>query len=97
MAEDQWEPTTILVIGKAEMLRAFHAEHALSDGFIAYLLKRTVRIEEDLMDQLFNSTEKRLARYGRHLDHETRVPKISQQTLAGDDWHDSDSCQLFHK
>ena len=83
------EPATILTIGKDEMLRAFHAEHALSDAFIAYLLGRTVRIEEDLIDQLFNSTEKRLARallrlarYGQHLDHETRIPKVSQQTLA---------------
>jgi CRP/FNR family transcriptional regulator, cyclic AMP receptor protein len=83
------EPTVILMIGKEEMLRALHAEHALSDGFIAYLLGRTVRIEEDLIDQLFNSTEKRLARallrlarYGRHIDQETRIPKVSQQTLA---------------
>jgi CRP/FNR family transcriptional regulator, cyclic AMP receptor protein len=83
------EPTTILMISKEEMLRALHAEHALSDGFIAYLLGRTVRIEEKLIDQLFNSTEKRLARallrlarYGRQQDHETCMPKISQQTLA---------------
>jgi CRP/FNR family transcriptional regulator, cyclic AMP receptor protein len=83
------EPTTILVISKEEILRAFHTQHALSDGFIAYLLARTVRIEEDLIDQLFNSTEKRLARallrlarYGHSQDHETRIPKVSQQMLA---------------
>jgi CRP/FNR family transcriptional regulator, cyclic AMP receptor protein len=83
------EPTTIVTVGKDEMLRAFHTEHALSDAFIAYLLKRTARIEEDLIDQLFNSTEKRLARallrlarYGQHSDREIRIPKVSQQTLA---------------
>jgi CRP/FNR family cyclic AMP-dependent transcriptional regulator len=83
------EPATILLISKEEMVRALHTEHALSDGFIAYLLARTVRIEEDLIDQLFNSTEKRLARallrlarYGHHSDHETRIRNVSQQTLA---------------
>ena len=83
------EPTTILVISKEVILRAFHAQHALSDGFISYLLARTVRIEEDLIDQLFNPTEKRLARallrlarYGHSQDHETRIPKVSQQMLA---------------
>jgi CRP/FNR family transcriptional regulator, cyclic AMP receptor protein len=83
------EPTTILVITKEEILRAFHTQHALSDGFISYLLARTARIEEDLIDQLFNTTEKRLARallrlarYGRSYDHETRIPKVSQQMLA---------------
>lgn len=83
------EPTTIVLVSREEMLRALHTEHALSDRFISYLLARTVRIEEDLIDQLFNSTEKRLARallrlarYGRHVDHETHIPKVSQQTLA---------------
>jgi CRP/FNR family cyclic AMP-dependent transcriptional regulator len=83
------EPTIISAISKEEMLRAFHAEHALSDGFIAYLLARTLRIEEDLVDQLFNSTEKRLARallrlsrYGQQNGLETRLPKVSQQLLA---------------
>jgi len=82
-------PTKVLIISKEEILRAFHAEHALSDAFISYLLTRTMRIEEDLVDQLFNSTEKRLARallrlarYGRQMDHQTRVPRVSQQTLA---------------
>ncbi|MGC2331599.1 MAG: Crp/Fnr family transcriptional regulator [Candidatus Acidiferrales bacterium] len=83
------EPATILKIGKDEMLRALHTERGLSDRFIAHLLAKTVRIEENLIDQLFNSTEKRLARallrlarYGHQVDHETRIPKVSQQTLA---------------
>lgn len=82
-------PTTALVIGKAEMIRVLHAEHALSDRFIAYMLSRNIRVEEDLIDQLFNSSEKRLARallllarYGKQ-DRPNRVlPKISQATLA---------------
>ena len=83
-------PTTALVIDRTEMVRVLHTEHALSDRFIAYMLSRNIRIEEDLIEQLFNSTEKRLARallllarYGKQ-DKPTRVlPKISQATLAG--------------
>jgi CRP/FNR family cyclic AMP-dependent transcriptional regulator len=83
-------PTTVLAIEKTEMIRVLHAEHALSDRFIAYMLSRNIRIEEDLIDQLFNSSEKRLARallllarYGKQ-DRPSRVlPKISQATLAG--------------
>src|SRR6201981_33265 len=55
-------PATVLVIDKEEMIRVLHAEHEFSDRFIAYMLSRNIRIEEDLVDQLFNSTEKRLAR-----------------------------------
>ena len=55
-------PATLLVIGLKEMIRVLHAEHALSDRFITYMLERNIRIEEDLIDQLFNSSEKRLAR-----------------------------------
>src|ERR1700730_8178150 len=55
-------PTTILIIAKDEMIRAPHAEPALSDRFITYMLSRNIRVEADLIDQLFNSTEKRLAR-----------------------------------
>jgi CRP/FNR family transcriptional regulator, cyclic AMP receptor protein len=80
--------TTLLVIEKDEMIRALHGEHALADRFIAYMLTRNIRIEEDLVDQLFNSTEKRLARtllllarYGKQ-DQLNRVPKIPQETLA---------------
>src|SRR6185437_2801901 len=82
-------PTTALVINKNEMIRVLHAEHAFSDRFISYMLSRNIRVEEDLVDQLFNSTEKRLARtllllarYGKQ-DHPQRVlPKISQEVLA---------------
>jgi CRP-like cAMP-binding protein len=55
-------PTTALVIGKAEMIRVLHTEHALSDRFIAYMLSRNIRIEQDLLEQLFDSTEKGIAR-----------------------------------
>jgi len=82
-------PTTALVIGKGEMVRVLHEEHAFSDRFIAYMLARNIRVEEDLIDQLFNSSEMRLARtllllarYGQQ-DHPQRVvPKVSQATLA---------------
>src|SRR6202051_2613594 len=55
-------PTTLLVIEKKEMIRVLHAEHAFSDRFVAYMIARNIRIEQDLIDQLFNSSEKRLAR-----------------------------------
>src|SRR5216683_8143321 len=55
-------PTAILVIEKDEMMRVLRSEHALSDRFMSYILSRNIRIEEDLIDQLFNSSEKRLAR-----------------------------------
>jgi len=82
--------TTVLVIGKREMIRALHAKHAFSDRFISYMLSRNIRVEEDLTDQLFNSTEKRLARtllllasYGKQGQPQKMLPKISQETLAG--------------
>jgi len=82
-------PTAALVIGKAEMLRVLRAEHALSDRFIAYMLSRNIRIEEDLLDQLFDSTEKGIARslllrarYGTK-DKPVRVlPTLSPAALA---------------
>jgi CRP/FNR family cyclic AMP-dependent transcriptional regulator len=55
-------PTTVLIIEKGEMIRALHEEHEFSDRFITYLLARNVRGEADLIDQLYNSSEKRLAR-----------------------------------
>jgi CRP-like cAMP-binding protein len=80
-------PTTALVIGKAEMIRVLHAEHALSDRFIAYMLSRNIRIEEDLIDQLVTSSEKRLAgslpllaRYGTQDRPHRVLPRISQAT-----------------
>jgi CRP/FNR family transcriptional regulator, cyclic AMP receptor protein len=81
--------TTVLVIEKDEMIRVLHSEHAFSDRFITYMLSRNIRIEEDLIDQLFNSTEKRLARallllarYGKKDEPQKILPKISQETLA---------------
>ena len=82
-------PTTVLVIEKKEMIRVLHEEHKLSDRFIAYLLTRNIRVEEDLVDQLFNSIEKRLARallllarYGKQDQPQKMLPKVSQETLA---------------
>ena len=82
-------PTTLLVIEKKELLRALHAQHELSDHFIAYMLGRNIRVEEDLIDQLFNSSEKRLARtllllarYGKQEQPDRVLPRVSQETLA---------------
>jgi CRP/FNR family cyclic AMP-dependent transcriptional regulator len=79
----------LLRIEKKAMMDALHREHAFSDMFVAYLLARNIRYEEDLVDQLFNSSEKRLARLLLMLAHfgkdgvpEPVVPKISQETLA---------------
>jgi len=82
-------PTTVLVIEKSEMFKVLHAEHGLSDLFIKFMLARNIRIEADLVDQLFNSSEKRLARtllllarYGKEDQPQGVLPKISQETLA---------------
>jgi CRP/FNR family transcriptional regulator, cyclic AMP receptor protein len=82
-------PTTVLVIEKDEMIRALHEEHQFSDRFIAYMLTRNIRVEEDLIDQLFNSSEKRLARtllllarYGAPGQIQNVLPKVSQEMLA---------------
>jgi CRP-like cAMP-binding protein len=79
----------LMRIDKKAMMEALHREHELSDMFTAYLLGRNIRYEEDLVDQLFNSSEKRLARillllahFGKEGVPETVVPKISQETLA---------------
>ncbi len=79
----------LLRIDKKAMMGALHREHAFSDLFVSYLLARNIRYEEDLVDQLFNSSEKRLARvllmlahFGKEGVPETVVPKISQETLA---------------
>jgi CRP/FNR family cyclic AMP-dependent transcriptional regulator len=81
--------STILLVDKDEMVRLLHKQRALSDRFIAHMLARNIRIEEDLVDQLFNSSEKRLARtllllarYGKQDTPVRAVPKISQETLA---------------
>jgi CRP/FNR family transcriptional regulator, cyclic AMP receptor protein len=82
-------PTTLLVIEKKEMSRVLHSEHSFSDRFISYMLSRNIRVEEDLVDQLFNSSEKRLARtllllarYGKEDQPQRVLAKISQETLA---------------
>jgi CRP/FNR family transcriptional regulator, cyclic AMP receptor protein len=84
------EDSTLIRIEKQAMLRALHAEPPFSELFLTYLLSRNIRIQEDLVDQLFNSTEKRLARilllmahFGKEGKPETVIPKISQETLAG--------------
>jgi CRP/FNR family transcriptional regulator, cyclic AMP receptor protein len=82
-------PTTALLIEKNEMIRVLHTEHAFSDRFISHMLSRNIRVEEDLVDQLFNSSEKRLARtllllarYGKEDKPQKMLPKISQEMLA---------------
>jgi CRP/FNR family transcriptional regulator, cyclic AMP receptor protein len=82
-------PCTLLKIGRKEMVRVIHEEHAFSDVFVSFLLARTMRIQEDLVDQLFNSSEKRLARvllllaqFGKAGKPTTTIPKISQEALA---------------
>jgi CRP/FNR family cyclic AMP-dependent transcriptional regulator len=81
--------STILIIEKQKMIRLLHEQHGLSDRFIAHMLARNIRMEEDLVDQLFHSSEKRLARallrlacYGKPNQPERVVAKISQETLA---------------
>jgi CRP-like cAMP-binding protein len=77
------------VIEKQQMVNVLHEQHTLSDRFIAHMLSRNVRIEQDLIDQLFNSSEKRLARallllarYGKQVKPRQVVAKISQETLS---------------
>jgi len=82
-------PCTVLVIEKGEMFKVLHEQRALSDRFIKFMLARNIRIEEDLVDQLFNSSEKRLARtllllarYGKEDQPHGVLPTMSQETLA---------------
>ena len=81
--------TTIRVVPKRQMIRLLHEQHGLSDRFIAHMLARNQRLEEDLVDQLFNASEKRLARtllllarYGKPKGPRRVLPKISQEVLA---------------
>jgi CRP-like cAMP-binding protein len=81
--------STVMRIDKKSMIDVIHREHAFSDTFVAYLLARNIRYEEDLVDQLFNSSEKRLARvllllarFGKDGKPEVAIPKISQESLA---------------
>ena len=80
---------SVMRIDKQAMIEVLHREHAFSDMFVAYLLTRNIRYEEDLVDQLFNSSEKRLARvllllahFGKDGKQEIVIPKMSQETLA---------------
>jgi CRP/FNR family cyclic AMP-dependent transcriptional regulator len=80
---------TVMRIDKKSMIEVIHSEPTFSDMFVAYLLTRNIRYEEDLVDQLFNSSEKRLARillllahFGKDGIPEVAIPKISQETLA---------------
>ncbi len=82
-------PSAVMRLEKQKMARLLHKQHAMSDRFISHMLARNIRIEEDLIDQLFNSSEKRLARtllllarYGRQDKPIQTVPRISQETLA---------------
>ncbi len=82
-------PCTALKIERTEMIRAMHQEYAFSDLFLKFLLARSMRTQADLVDQLFNSSEKRLARilllmaeFGQPGEAEPLIPKISQETLA---------------
>ena len=82
-------PCTALKIERAEMIRVMHEEHTFSDLFLKFLLERCMRAQADLVDQLFNSSEKRLARilllmaeFGQPGEPETMIPKVSQETLA---------------
>jgi len=84
------EDTTVLRLRKKAMVRLLHADRKFSELFTTYLLSRNIRYEEDLVDQLFNSSEKRLARvllllahFGKEGKQEPVIPKISQETLAG--------------
>ncbi len=84
------EDTTVLRLRKRAMVRLLHTDQRFSELFTAYLLSRNIRYEEDLVDQLFNSSEKRLARvllllahFGKDGRREPVIPKISQETLAG--------------
>jgi len=80
---------TALKISRGEMIRVMHEEHSFSDLFLKFLLERSMRVQADLVDQLFNSSEKRLARilllmaeFGKPGEPEQYIPKISQETLA---------------
>jgi CRP/FNR family transcriptional regulator, cyclic AMP receptor protein len=81
--------SAVLKIDKSEMVHALHEHHDLSDVFVSYLLSRNIRVQADLVDQLFNSSERRLARallllaqFGKDGAPETVIPKISQESLA---------------
>src|SRR6185295_10994150 len=83
------QASSVIRVGKSSMVELLHRDQAFGELFTAYLLSRNVRIEEDLVDQLFNSSEKRLARillllahFGKDPRPETVIPQVSQETLA---------------
>ena len=96
--------SALLVVEKQQMIRLLHEQHALSDRFLAYVLARNIRVEADLVDQLFNSSEKRLARtllllarYGKQDIPHRVLPKISQEMLAEMVGHDALARELLHE
>jgi len=96
--------SNILLVDKEEVVRLLHKQHALSDRFIAHMLARNLRIEEDLIDKLFNSSEKRLARtllllvwYGKPDKPVRAVPPISQETLAENGRYDAIAGEFLHE
>ena len=96
-------PTTVLVIEKSEMIRVLHGEHEFSDRFIAYMLARNIRVQEDLIDQLFNSTEKRwrvlccCSRATVRRAPSKGAPQNIAGNAGGDDWHNPIPSQFFHE
>jgi len=95
---------SVMRVEKKTMIEVIHQERAMSDVFVAYLLTRNIRYEEDLVDQLFNPSEKRLARMLLMLAHfgnegapQTVIPKISQETLAQMVRHHPAANQFFHE
>ena len=97
-------PTTVLIVEKPHMMQMLHKEPALSDLFRVHMLARNIRIEEDLVDQLFNSSEKRLARtlllmarYGQEDKPQQVVHQLSQETLAEMVGHHAIARQLLHE
>ena len=94
----------LLRVNKKAMMEALHREHAFSDMFVAYLLARNIRYEEDLVDQLFNSSEKRLARvllllahFGKEGVPRNRGPQNQSGDPGRDGWHHSFASELFHE
>jgi CRP-like cAMP-binding protein len=96
-------PTTLLIIEKHEMIRVLRGEHQFSDRFISYMLARNIRIEADLIDQLFNSTEKRLARGSAACSiwQGRSTAKGSSEGVTrdagGNDWHNALASESFHE
>ena len=97
-------PTTMLILDKLEMTKRLHDSHEFSDRFLSHMLSRNIRIEEDLVDQLFNSSEKRLARallllarYGEHDKPQRVLPKAFPGVARGDGRHDAFARELLHE